>query len=203
MTGVAVTTLQAMTLAHYSGRAVRINTDTRALHRAFPWGRARGSRFCPACLLETGGRWHLAWRLGWTFACLRHHCLLADACPHCGAVQRRRTHVGDLIPKPGHCARPASDAIGRTPARCGADLTAAPVVSFDADHPVMHAQRIVNAVIDSETPTFGVYRTAPQPRISVLADIRAVAGRALAYATPRDLEAVTPADLLAGYRDAT
>jgi hypothetical protein len=56
VTGVAVTTLRAMTLAHYSGRAVRINADTRTLHRAFPWGRARGSRFCPACLDETGGR---------------------------------------------------------------------------------------------------------------------------------------------------
>lgn len=201
-TGVAASTLEAMTLAHYSDRAVRINSDTRTLSRAFPWGRTNGSRFCPACLAETGGRWLLAWRLGWTFACTRHHCLLADACPHCGAVQRRRTHIGDTVPNAGRCARPATDATGRTPARCGADLTVAPVVSFDPDHAAMDSQRIVNAIIDTETPTFGVYRTAPQPRVNVLADIRAVAGRVLAYATARELEAVIPADLLAAYRDA-
>ncbi|MFE1907623.1 TniQ family protein [Streptomyces gardneri] len=37
----------------------------------------------PHCLAETGGRWQLAWRLGWSFACTRHHILLADRCPAC------------------------------------------------------------------------------------------------------------------------
>jgi hypothetical protein len=201
-TSVTGDTLNTMTLHHYAGRAVRIRPDTRMLSRAFPWGRGRGSRFCPACLDETGGRWQLAWRLGWTFACTRHHCLLADACPHCGAVQRRRTHVGDIIPRPGRCAHPATDAIGRAPDRCGADLTAAPVVSFGVEHPAIRAQRIIDAVLDVETPAFGVYRTAPRSRISVLADIRAVAGRVLAYATPQDLNAVIPADLVDAYRRA-
>jgi hypothetical protein len=98
---------------------------------------------------------------------------------------------------------PATDATGRAPARCHADLTTAPVAVFDADHPVIHAQRIVNEIIDSATSTFGIYRTAPQPRINVLVDIRAVASRALAYATPQDLETVIPPDLLSTYRNAT
>lgn len=199
-TGITTDALEAMTLHHYSDRAVRIKPEVRMLSRAFPWGRARGSRFCPACLDATGGRWQLRWRLGWTFACTVHSCLLADACPHCGAVQRRRTHIGDAIPQPGRCAHPAPDAIGRTPTRCGADLTAATVTSFEADHPVIHAQRVVNTILDSETPTFGVYQTLPQPRLNVLSDIRAVAGRALAYATPQDLEAVIPHDLNRIYR---
>ena len=199
-TGIMPEVLNTMTLQHYSGRAVRIEPDAQRLTRAFPWGRGRGSRFCPACLDATGGRWQLRWRLGWTFACTSHNCLLADACPHCGAVQRRRTHIGDIIPQPGRCSHPAPDAIGRTPPRCGTDLTTAAVTSFDTDHPVIRAQRIVNAVLERESVTFGIYQTLPQPRLSVLADIRAVAGRALAYATPQDLEAVIPHDLNRIYR---
>jgi hypothetical protein len=199
-TGITPDVLETMTLQHYSGRAVRIKPDSRMISRAFPWGRGRGSRFCPACLDATGGRWQLSWRLGWTFACTIHNCLLADACPHCGAVQRRRTHIGDIIPQPGRCSHPASDATGRSPTRCGADLTTATVAVFDSDHPVLHAQRMVNTVIDSATATFGAYQTLPQPRVNVLADIRAVAGRALAYATPQDLEAVIPQDLNRLYR---
>ncbi|GFG53460.1 hypothetical protein CQY20_32275 [Mycolicibacterium agri] len=164
-TGASKARLETMVLAHYSDRALRINPNTGTISRAFPWGRAVGSRFCPACLEQTGGRWQLAWRLGWTFACTIHNCLLADACPQCGAVQRRRTHVGDIIPEPGRCAHAATDATGRAPARCHTDLTNAPVAAFDADHPVIHAQRIINAVIDDDTPTFGVYRSSEPPRV--------------------------------------
>lgn len=53
---------------------------------------------------------------------------------------------------------------------------------------MIHAQRVVNAVLDSENTAFGVYETLPQARLKVLSDIRAVAGRALAYATPEDLK---------------
>jgi hypothetical protein len=151
-TGISEATIHTMTMAHYAGRALRINPDTGTVSRAFPWGRGIGSRFCPMCLDQTGGRWQLAWRLGWAFACTIHNCLLADACPHCGAVQRRRTHVGDIIPQPGRCAHPATDATGRAPTRCHADLTATPVASFDTNHAVICAQRIVNTIIDTETP---------------------------------------------------
>lgn len=199
-TGLTGQALDTMTLAHYAGRALTIDHQTRTLNRTFPWGGARGSRYCPTCLKETGGRWQLAWRLGWTFACTDHHCLLADACRRCGAVQRRRTHVGDLIPHPGCCAHPAAEATGRSPARCGADLTATDVEVFNPEHPAIRAQKIVNAVLETETITLGVYRLIPQPRFNVLADIRAIAGRALAYATIEDLNAVIPADLLAAYR---
>lgn len=199
-TGIDEAVLKAMTLQHYSGRAVRIDPDTRVLSRAFPWGRARGSRFCPICLAESGGRWQLAWRLGWTFACIHHRCLLADCCPKCGAVPRLRARVGDLIPQPGHCAHTAAAATGRTPERCGADLAGAPAASLNTDHPALRAQRIVNTVIDTETTTFGVYAGMPAPRQKVLADIRAIAGRVLAYATPQDLERIIPVDVLAEHK---
>jgi len=191
--------LAEMTLAHYAGRAVRIDKQSRAVNKAYPWGGARGSRFCPACLKETGGRWKLSWRLGWTFACLEHHCLLADACPDCGAVQRRRTHVGELIPQVAGCAHPADTATGRSPVRCGADLTTAAVDVFDAEHPAIAAQRTICALLDTEMVTTGVYRIMSQQRFNVLCDIRAVAGRALAYGTPQDFQTLIPADLLAAH----
>lgn len=201
-TRLAAEALDTMTLAHYAGRALIIDHETRTLKRTFPWGGARGSRYCPTCLKETGGRWQLAWRLGWTFAYTDHHCLLADACPHCGAVPRRRTHVSDVIPQPGCCAHPKAEATGRSPARCGADLTATDVEVFDHDHPAIRAQHIINSILNTETVTLGVYRVMPQPRNNVLADIRAIAGRALAYATTEDLNAVLPADLVAAYQHA-
>lgn len=192
--------LESMVLQHYSERALRISPDGKTIRRTFPWGRARGSRFCPKCLEETGGRWQLSWRLGWTFACTVHNCLLADACPECGVVQRLRTHIGDVVPQPGRCAHPARDAVGRAPERCGADLTAALTAAFDTEHAVVRTQKIIDAVIDSETSAFGIYRLYPQPRINVLSDIRAVAGRILAYATVEDLAGIVAPDLLIPYR---
>lgn len=103
-------------------------------------------------------------------------------------------------PQPGRCSNPATSALGRSPKRCGADLSHARVSIFRIEHPVIEAQRTINAIIATATPGFGLYNAHTQPRASVLADIRAVAGRVLAYATPRDLEAVIPADLLAVYR---
>ncbi|GAB3107060.1 hypothetical protein GCM10027160_03240 [Streptomyces calidiresistens] len=65
----------------YDGRAVLIDPGTRHVNRRLLRGRAGGSRHCPACLEQTGGRWKLSWRLGWSFACLEHGCLPADARP--------------------------------------------------------------------------------------------------------------------------
>lgn len=202
-TAVPVDALEKMSLHHYADRALRIDPDTRTLSRAFPWGRGRGSRFCPKCLQDSGGRWQLSWRLGWAFACTIHNCLLADACPQCGAVQRLRTHIGDTVPQPGRCSHPATNSTGRAPDRCGADLTPATVTPLDAEHPAIRAQQIIHDVIDAETSNFGVYALRPQPRINVLSDIRAVAGRVLAYATQHDLEAVISPDLLAAYQFAS
>ena len=100
--GAAPSEVHAMTLSNYANRAVGIDVTTGRFLRAFPWGRARGSRYCPHCLADTGGRWQLAWRLGWTFACTHHRCLLADVCPTCHGAQRHRTHITNAIPRPGY-----------------------------------------------------------------------------------------------------
>nr|VTP02046.1 DNA-binding transcriptional activator GcvA [Mycobacterium riyadhense] len=200
-TGIDQAAITAMTLSHYAERALRIDPKTQTISRTFPWGRGRGSRYCPHCLAETGGRWQLAWRLGWSFACLRHRCLLADTCPACGRAQRIFAHIGDAIPAPGRCALPRRDATGRAPARCGANLANRTVPTFSDDNLVLTAQQLIYNLMDTDRATFGVYRNNGVPSVDALADIRAVAARVLSYATHEDLENVIPADLLAAHRN--
>ncbi|WP_225448523.1 TniQ family protein [Streptacidiphilus sp. P02-A3a] len=79
--GLNSTAITAMTLAHYDQRALRIDLDRRHVNRRVLWGRGRGSRFCPDCLADSGGRWKLTWRLGWAFACPLHRRLLGGLLP--------------------------------------------------------------------------------------------------------------------------
>lgn len=195
---IAPAQVQALTLEHYAGRAVGIDPQTGAFLRSFPWGRGRGSRFCPHCLAETHGRWRLHWRLGWSFACPRHHVLLADACPMCGRASRLRAHPGSVIPEPGRCANPVPGP-SRAPIRCGADLSGAAVRYLGADHPVIVAQRAVSAAIATGTADFGVYHDRPVPVVSALADIRALACRVLANATPEEITAVVSGEVVADH----
>lgn len=80
----------------------------------------RWSRFCPACLHRTDGRWQAAWRLPWHVACSLHACLLASRCAACGRVQRR-TLVADVEACPTICE--ASPGVGHHVPRCRQDLS--------------------------------------------------------------------------------
>ena len=95
--------------------------DSAVLDRYLPAGaaRRRGSRYCPSCLAELGGRWLLAWRLGWMFACTAHGVLLCDACPACGQEPRSRTGRTSGLNPPGTSPTPSSGttAAARTCAR--------------------------------------------------------------------------------------
>jgi len=190
--------ITASTLDRYHGTVLRIDPLTRKLS-GFPWSPVSSSRFCPQCLTETGGRWQLRWRLAWSFACLRHHRLLADTCPVCRHRQRRLPLPGLAIPTPGRCASPLPGSTGIAPTRCGADLTHAETRQLDIDHPVLHAQRRIDDIIDTGTAAFGVYAAAPMPGQTALTDLKIVANRILAYATTESLAEVIPPDLLAAH----
>jgi len=183
------------TLDRYHGTALRIDPVTRKLS-AFPWSPVSSSRFCPQCLAETGGRWQLRWRLAWSFACLRHHRLLADTCPTCRHRQRRLPSPGVAVPAPGRCASPLPGSVGIAPTRCGADLTRAETCRLDTDHPALHTQRRIDDIIDTGTAAFGVYAVAPMPGEAALTDLKIVADRVLTYATSASLAEVIPLDLL-------
>ncbi|GFG71486.1 TniQ family protein [Mycolicibacter senuensis] len=192
--------LSAMTLSHYDGQAAAVIKTPTRLATTFPWGPRTGSRYCPHCLAESNGRWKLAWRLGWTFACLKHRCLLADACPTCAVRPRIRQLTNDVIPRPGHCTAPANNRTTRTE-WCGGDLATAEVLTFDHDdHRVLHAQRRINEIITADSVDSGIYASEPQQPADVLADIRTIAVKALIYAGPLELEPILGADLLTVYQ---
>lgn len=200
-TGVDRTVLQATTLSYYDGRAVLIDWAHRRVKAGFPWGWGSGSKFCPACLHDTKGRWQLRWRFGWSFACPRHHCLLAKLCPSCGKAQRQRPFPGDIVPTPGRCATPIHSAATPSIGRCNADLSAVTVARFDEDHPVLGAQRTVYDIIDGSRPHFGVYRHSDYASVEILNDLCAVAVRVLTYASDEELAKIVPAGLLSLYRE--
>lgn len=192
----------ATTLDWYSGRALHIDPRKATTTRQFAWSQVRGSRFCPACLDENGGRWQLAWRLELSFACRIHRCLLVDTCPGCSQPQRIRPHVGYAVPQPGLCGNPASGALGKSAPRCLADLREIETLALPAHHPVIQAQTTINRLISVEPEVFGLYRHWPEPANRILADIRAIATRALAYGDTCDIEKLIPEDLFETYHAA-
>jgi hypothetical protein len=193
-------TVHALTLARYDGIAVQLDTTGRRVIRHRLWSRAKGSRFCPACLRENDGRWSLFWRLGWAFACTLHQCLLADTCSACDRPQRLASHPFRFIPQPGHCAQTGQGAIGRNAGRCGADLTHVPVLSLADDHPVLLAQETINNLIQAESARFGVYQADPQPAAVALTDLRTLGKKILTETAPADLRHVLPADIIAEFQ---
>lgn len=151
--------------------------------------------------MESSGRWQLRWRLGWSFACLRHHRLLADLCPACLRRQRCLPLPGIVIPVLGRCASPQPGSVGRAPTCCGADLTRAETVRFEASHPVLAAQRRVDDIIKTGTAAFGVYAAAPVSAETALTDLKIIADRVLLHATTAALAQVIPPDLLLAHSE--
>lgn len=173
-TGVSGETLEAMTLSRYDGRALRLHSRTRRLDPDFPFGALSWSRFCPACLRETRGRWQLIWFLTWSFACLKHNCLLVDHCPEC-RVHQRSTLQYRRVPTPTVC-------------KCGCPLDLAPTVQLLVDdHSFLWSQRLINNVIGKGHIGFGVFGTHPRPHNEVLVAVRSLANRALTFAAEQGL----------------
>lgn len=178
-TGLSEDRVREMTLERYDQTAVILDRRTRMVNVRILWGKGQGSRYCPDCLAGNGGRWQLRWRLSWSFACVAHRRLLADDCPRCGAPQRACGPAGYEPPRPGRCPSPAGPgALLRF--RCRADLSEAATARLSEGHPALEAQRILDDLIGTGTTAFGVYRDDPQPALTTLADIRAIAGRAIA-----------------------
>ncbi|WP_433543796.1 TniQ family protein (plasmid) [Streptomyces sp. CA-294286] len=172
--GPAQEQVHAMTMAHYDGRAHVVDTLRRRVETRRIWGRARGSRYCPACLTASGGRWRLSWRLGWSFACLDHHLLLVDGCPRCSRIPRLLPATTQHPLAPGRCHSPSQSSA--PPARCGQPFEEAATLMLAPQGPVIAAQRLIENAISSGQAGFGVYQDHPQPSLALLADVRALAG---------------------------
>lgn len=144
-TGVPAEVLPAMTLDTYDTFAVNIAPGRRQLERPPAWAfRSSRTRYCPACLRESGGRGLLLWRLPWAFACTEHRLLLADFCPTCD----RPPHPWKISftgPRDvGVCTRDRLDHAAEGRRRpCAADLLHAPAHALPPDGLVLSAQHRV------------------------------------------------------------
>lgn len=183
-TGVSVFAIRSMTLQSHDGRALRLDPISHRLDPAFPFGALARSRFCPQCLTATRGRWQLGWRLGWSFLCVEHRCLLVDVCPDCGNHQRRQQNHS-RTPTPSRCP-------------CGYDLSVVYSQTLGHEHPVVEAQRVVNEIIASDVATYGIFATWHTPAREGLAQIRSITNRVLNYASIHGFESVPPGELTDG-----
>ena len=172
---------RSMVLEVYDDTALQILELPHRLDAAFPYGPLVWSRFCPGCLAESGGRWQLAWRLGWSFACIKHQCLLVDCCPDCGERQRRY-QVYRAVPRPVLC-------------RCSRRLDTVTALGLPANHAISEAQRQITRVLAADAAEFGVFADSLPYAREALAVVRSLANRILNYASVHGLAAVKSADL--------
>jgi hypothetical protein len=176
-TGIWHATVEALTLTRHDGHLITIDRSTHRVRS--PWPPTR-SRFCPHCLHSSGGRWQLAWRLPWVFACRAHSCTLADFCPTCGQVQRvspswlSTPHVPELE----QCGR-TTDVDGAR-RRCGGNLSQATTTALTPDHPLAMTQTRLSQVLSTTSTTSGVYSLRRTSSLQVLRDIRVLGARMLA-----------------------
>jgi hypothetical protein len=150
-TGVPAATLAGMTLARYQGTGLAEATAPPGMRRTPRWWRQlSGSRYCPRCLAFNGGRWMLAWRIPWAFACAGCQVLLADTCPDCGR-RHQRTRTGQPR-QPGCCdltglpLPPFRQPRGGT-FSCTSDPAGTPAVALPAGGYVLAAQQHTDALI--------------------------------------------------------
>ncbi len=191
-TGVDAELLAGLTLQRYDGIAVILDLETRRVSRRQLWGRGAGSRFCPVCLAETGGRWPLRWRLSWSFCCLRHRVLLVDYCPGCGRTPRSRHPLMLQVPTPGRCSapsRPSDGPVGALADRCGVELAQSSAAPVDTPGGFLDAQAFVSSLLDRVDKAAAVpaadgtmLRTA-----EVFTDLKAVAAGVLNFFAEEDL----------------
>jgi len=195
-TGISAVAVRAMTLAQFDHTPLRTTADRPVVSRVFPWARAGGSRYCPQCLAESGGRWQLTWRLGWSFACLKHACLLADICPECVGTPRVHAIPAHYTPVPGHCARQGSSGGDKSHSRCGCSLMEAVTPQLGRDHPILSAQATIDEIFRSGSADLGRYRGIPQPSVHALADIRHLAAHLLANEKRSSIDEIVGLDQL-------
>lgn len=178
--------LCAMTMARYDGHLVSIDRSGSRWQWS-TWYTTR-TRFCPACLIDSGGRWQLRWRLPWVFVCDTHGCLLEDTCSLCGQEQRvspfwlPRKHIPDL--------QRCSSWVGGEDKRlwCRNELSTNVFPSLAVDDPLAQAYTQLSGILAQRVTTFGVYALSPASSLRVLADLRVLSARLLAAVALEDVD---------------
>lgn len=186
-TGYPTKDVPQLTLARYEGRALIFRGKREGVDLRFLWARGTGSRYCPACLSQGHGVWKLAWRLSWSFACVRHKLLLLDDCPGCGLPPRSRPSIRD-VPVTNLCGNAVP-----TGARlsCRVDCSQQRDIQLPDGSCVLLVQQWLEEAIDSqELSSDHVQR--------LLNDLELLAGRALRVMSAEELGRWNGVDRLPG-----
>lgn len=185
-TGAAPDQLRAMTLAHYDGHVVSIDRSGSRLYWS-TW-RPRRTRFCPACLMDSGGRWQLWWRLPWVFVCDTHGCLLEDMCSLCGQEQLVTPFWPSrkLIPDLQRCSLWVGGEGQRT--LCENELYTNACAPLAVNDPLAQAHSRLSEILAQKATTFGVYALSPVSGLRVLADLRVLSARLIAAVALDDVD---------------
>lgn len=157
--------VKAMLLDHYHGVAAHLSDldpDDRASVKKVSvreWIYFSGSHICPRCIEEDKGAWQLAWKLPWSFACVRHKLLLVDTCPGCdrrpgtgrqdGATRPRFV---SRVPLLTHCMNAKADgaaSAGLSSTPCGHPLNTVPARCLDDFPKLLGLQSSINAVLET------------------------------------------------------
>lgn len=130
----------------------------------------RWSRFCPACLTDTDGRWQARWRLAWQLACPNHGTLLRATCHCCDGRQRQKALLQDVdTVQTVTCDVPTAAAAGRGDHRCARDLREAPLEP-DAPTGLLHLQERLAPLLKLDTAD-----TLLEELVDLLADVVTIA----------------------------
>jgi hypothetical protein len=186
-----------MLFASYDGIAVNLAgvhaaPDTLRKCAISEWAYFSGSHACPHCIREDEGAWQLAWKLPWSFACVKHKCYLVPRCPGCErrlASGRRDRSLSPLfvrqVPKPGYCSNPKPDGmgrLGRSALACGNDLASIPTIA--ASPATLRVQELLNECLSGIVPTFLGNRVSA---LDYFYDLRSLCAFILYCAEPDDL----------------
>ena len=190
---VSLTPRQVGTISHCTGvepRRLRAMTlqpwikDTSSQRPAVASLRVTGSRFCPKCLEERGGRWRVWWRMRWAFACPTHRCLLADACNVCGGLQRTAPPLFRDVPNLGSCTRRVTRS-GET-RQCNGPLSSVPAIRLDTG-PAVVVQRELLCVLRAGHASGGIYTSSPVPSTVFARDVRTLGEWMLRHGQAHDV----------------
>jgi hypothetical protein len=156
---------------------------------ALGWKPIPGSRFCSACLNETGGRWPIRWQLPHAFACLAHQCLLAVLCPACRRTPRFRLTERSGLAAPNRCTLGTT----RHGKSCDGDMLTHRPQHLSASDPRLAAQAWIDARLDR----------MDADGVTDLRDVNALAAWFLHRIDPAELARFGAATVTAmhGYRD--
>lgn len=157
--------------------------------RLSSWIYLSGSHVCPECVEGDEGYWRAAWKLPWSFACVKHERLLAAECPNCElrfASWRRDKQVkpayGFVVPEAGRCLNVLGGGIrGHRTGACDYDITTVDTLRLDPNSAILSAQEWIDAALEARYAVVGGERV---PALEFFRALRGFSALMLYAATP-------------------